>query len=234
MRLHSLTRLACAWLLASVPLWLAVNADSEILPARPPSASSRPRAVPAFARGPARFQVLAPALVRLEYSPSGAFVDAPSVAVINRDDWPHTPVQSREEEGWLILDTEVLSLRYKLGSGPFATNNLRIEWRDDSGRHQWKPGDTDDQNLGGVPGELGNRSTKVVTDPGPLSRKGCYLLDDSKTALFDKGSDWVKPRPTKDSLDWFFLAYGADYKSALSQLSKLVGPVPMLPRYVFG
>ena len=171
LHLHTLTCVTWAWLLASVPTG----------------------AVPAFVRGPARFQVLAPALVRLEYSPSGAFVDTPSVAVINRQDWPQTQVQSGEEAGWLVLDTGVLSLRFKLGSGPFTTNNLRIEWRDGSGAHQWKPGDADDQNLGGVPGELGNRSTKVVTDPGPLSRKGCYLLDDSKTALFDKASDWVKP-----------------------------------------
>ncbi len=217
--------------LASVSLWWAA-VGSEILPARPPG--SHPGAVPTIIRGPARFQVLTPSLVRLEYSPSGAFVDAPSVAVINRNDWARTPVQSREEAGWFILDTGVLSLRYKLDSGPFTTNNLRIEWRDGSGTHQWKPGDADDQNLGGVPASLDDRSTKAVTDPGPLSRKGCYLLDDSKTALFDKASDWVKPRPTKDNLDWFFLAYGADYKSALSQLSKLVGPVPMLPRYVFG
>jgi alpha-glucosidase (family GH31 glycosyl hydrolase) len=220
--------------LASVPLWWAATATSQILPARPPGAGSHSGAVPAFIRGPARFQVLASALVRLEYSPSGAFVDAPSVAVINRTDWPQTPVQSREEGGWFILSTEVFSLRYKLDSGPFTTNNLSIEWRDSSGTHQWKPGDADNQNLGGVPASLDNRSTKAVTDPGPLSRKGCHLLDDSKTALFDQAADWVKPRRVKDGLDWFFLAYGTDYRSALAQLSKLVGPVPMLPRYVFG
>ena len=85
-----------------------------------------------------------------------------------------------------------------------------------------------------MPASLDNRSTKALTDPGPLSRKGCYLLDDSKTALFDPATDWVKPRPAQDGQDWYFLAYGSDYKSALSQLSRLVGRVPMLPRYVFG
>jgi alpha-glucosidase (family GH31 glycosyl hydrolase) len=212
--------------LASASLGLAITARTETVPYRPPE--------PTFVSGQARFQVLAPGLVRLEYSPSGAFVDAPSVAVINRDDWPKTTVQTHEEDGWLTLSTDVLSLRYKLGSGPFTTNNLSIEWRDGSRTHQWKPGDADDQNLGGVPASLDNRSTKAVTDPGPLSRKGCYLLDDSKTALFDQASDWVKPRQVKDGQDWFFLAYGTDYKSALAQLSKLVGPPPMLPRYVFG
>ncbi len=190
--------------------------------------------VPTFVRGPARFEVLDAALVRLEYSPTGVFVDAPSVSVINRDRWPQPRVDTREANGWLSIKTAVLELRYKLDSGPFTNNNLLIEWSDPAGLHQWKPGDVDDQNLGGVPASLDNRSTKAVTDPGPLSRKGCYLLNDSKTALFDQATDWVKPRPVKDGLDWYFLAYGIDYKSALRQLSCLVGPVPMLPRYVFG
>jgi alpha-glucosidase (family GH31 glycosyl hydrolase) len=184
--------------------------------------------------GKARFQVLTPCLVRLEYSDSGEFTDAASVAVIGREAWPQTPFAQHEEGGWLTIDTPALRVRYQTGSGPFTATNLAIAWRDGRGEHQWKPGDTDDQNLGGVPASLDNRSTKAVTEPGPLSRNGCCLLDDSQTALFDQATDWVKPRPAKDSQDWYFLAYGSDYKSALSQLSRLVGRVPMLPRYVFG
>jgi len=189
---------------------------------------------PTFIRRTVRFQVLDATLVRMEYAPQGAFVDAPSVAVINRDHWPKTAVRSCEKDGWLIINTDALELRYKLDSGPFTNTNLQIEWKDSSGSHEWKPGDVDGQNLGGVPASLDNRSTKEVTDPGPLSRKGCYLLDDSKTALFDRGSDWVKPREAKNGLDWYFLVYGDDYELALRQLSSLVGQVPMLPRYVFG
>jgi hypothetical protein len=198
------------------------------------SSLSRSGPVPTFIRGHARFQVLDPTLVRMEYIPAGVFVDAPSVSVINRDHWPQTSAQSHVADGWFIINTSVLELRYKLDSGPFDKDNLHLQWTDNSGWHEWKPGDLDGQNMGGVPGELGNRSTKTVTDPGPLTRKGCYLLDDSKTALFDLATDWVKPRGVKDGLDWYFLAYGGDYKSALRQLSNLVGPVPMLPRYVFG
>jgi hypothetical protein len=200
-----------------------------------PGASQGQRnAAPTVVSGKARFQVLTPALVRLEYSPSGEFADAASVAVVNRENWPHTPFERREEAGWLTISTEVLSIRYQSGSGPFTPANLRVVWRDGRGEHEWKPGDADEQNLGGVPASLDNRSTKAVTEPGPLSRKGCYLLDDSKTALFDRASGWVKARPAKDGQDWYFLTYGSDYKSALGQLARLVGPVPMLPCYVFG
>jgi hypothetical protein len=220
--------------IASVSLGLAGTAPGQGLPARVFDPPLPVASVPVFGRGPARFQVLDASLVRMEYSPSGVFVDAPSVSVINRDRWPQTVARSHEADGWLILNTAVLELHYKTGSGPFTSNNLFIDWQDQAGLHQWKPGQPDGLNLGGVPGELGNRSTKKVTDPGPLSRKGCYLLDDSKTALFDLTNDWVMPRAIKDGQDWFFLAYGNDYKSALRELSALTGPVPMLPRYVFG
>ena len=218
----------------SISLGFQGLARGQGLPATKFDSSSHAGPPPAFVRGPARFQVLDAALVRMEYAPRDGFVDAPSVAVINRDRWPQTSARSREEDGWLILNTEALELRYKLDSGPFTNINLRLQWKDGSGSQEWKPGEADGQNLGGVPASLDNRSTKAVTDPGPLSRKGWYLLDDSKTALFDQAADWVKPRAAKDGLDWYFLAYGADYKSALRQLARLTGPPPMLPRYVFG
>lgn len=53
----------------------------------------------AVVSGKARFQVLTPALVRLEYSPSGEFTDAARVAVVNRENWPHTLFDRREEAG---------------------------------------------------------------------------------------------------------------------------------------
>ena len=185
-------------------------------------------------KGNVRFQALTPTLVRMEYSSSADFVDAPSVAVINRDDWPKVTVESQVKKGWLEVKTKDILLRYKVDSGPFTGKNLLLSWQDEDGRHRWKPGDVDDRNLGGVPASLDNRSMQVVTDPGPLSRNGYYFLDDSNTALFDEEADWVKPRERKENQDFYFMVYGNDYAGALLQLSKLIGPVPLLPRYVFG
>jgi alpha-glucosidase (family GH31 glycosyl hydrolase) len=190
--------------------------------------------LPSVVNGNVRFQALASNLLRMEYSPKTNFVDDASVAVIGRTNWPGVALQSAEKEGWLSLSTGMLTVSYKPGSGPFSGENLRLAWHDDSGDHAWKPGDQDDKNLGGVPAEMGGRSTVAVTDPGPLSRNGYYHLDDSRTALFDPATDWVRPRPGQGSQDWYFLVYGHDYAGALSTLSKLIGPVPMLPRYVFG
>jgi hypothetical protein len=149
---------------AFLSLWLPVAGRSELLTNNLPVEASHRGAVPTFVSGQARFQVLAPTLVRLEYSPEGGFVDMPSVSVVNRNDWPQTPAQTHEDQGWFILRTRTLNVYYKLNSGRFTNTNLRIEWQDNTGSHQWKPGDADDRNLGGVPASLDNRSTKAVTE----------------------------------------------------------------------
>lgn len=181
-----------------------------------------------------RFQVLSPGLVRMEYSPTAKFVDDASAAVVGRASFSGVAPKTSEKDGWLTLSTGKMTVSYKLGSGPFSKDNPRIAWSDKSGEHAWKPGDLDAKNLGGVPGNMDNRSMVAVTEPGPLTRNGYYWLDDSRTALFDKTNDWVKPRPEKESLDWYFFVYGNDFAGQLKEMAQLLGPIPMLPRYVFG
>ena len=189
-------------------------------------------AVTSFVQGKNRFRVLAPGLVRLEHSPSGVFVDVPSAAVVGRD-WPEVAAQSVTNEGWLEITTAKLKLRYKADSGAFTPANLVVTWKDAQGDHAWKPGDKDDQNLGGVVGDIAIRSTPV-TDPGMLSRRGWFLLDDSHTALWDEASQWVKPRTEKGGQDLYFFVYGHDYAGMLKMAAGLLGPVPMPPRFVLG
>ncbi|MCL5098542.1 MAG: DUF4968 domain-containing protein, partial [Candidatus Omnitrophica bacterium] len=182
-------------------------------------------------RDNARFQVLTPSLIRMEYSPTARFTDDQTVSVLGRD-WPETAFEVREEEGWLSIVTPKMTIRYQTGSGPFTAANLQILWNDGV-EHSWKPGDKDDKNLGGVPGDMAGRVTPV-TDPGPLSRNGYFLLDNSRSPLRDQDILWVKPRPEKDSQDWYFFVYGSDYPHLLFELSQLLGPIPMVPRYVLG
>jgi len=183
--------------------------------------------------GKARFSALSPELVRLEYSPSGHFVDELSISVINREQWPAVTCTSEEAAGWLTLRTGKVAVRYRPGSGAFGAQNLELHWSDGSGERSWRPGDKDDKNLGGVPGDMAGLVTPV-TNAGPLSRNGYFLLDDSHTALRDKAAAWVKPRPDGQGQDWYFLVYGQDYRHGLEELAKLIGRSPMVPRYVFG
>ncbi len=184
--------------------------------------------------GNARFEALTPSLIRMEYSPSARFVDEATVAVVKRDDHAVVPFDTAEKDGWLSISTKEMTARYKVGSGPFTAENLSIAWKDKGADRTWKPGDVDDKNLGGIPASLDNRSTVAVTEPGPLSRNGYFMLDDSHTALFDTATDWVKPRAETNAQDWYFFVYRRDYSHLLSELAGLLGPVPMVPRYVFG
>jgi hypothetical protein len=112
-------------------------------------AASRTRSL---VEGNARFQVLAPNLVRMEYSPERKFTDEASVAVLNRS-WPETPFQVAKTSGWLEIKAEKLTVRYHSGTGPFSAQNMQVIWNEPDGEHTWKPGDKDDKNLGGVPGD---------------------------------------------------------------------------------
>jgi hypothetical protein len=101
--------------------------------------------------GHARFEFLTPSLVRMEYSPTDAFVDSPT-AVVQKRDWPKVQVVTSQEQGWLVVKTSAMTLRYRLQSGPFTATNLVTQWNGTSGgaAHAWHPGDVDAQNLGGL------------------------------------------------------------------------------------
>ena len=195
------------------------------------SAATEPKN--AALRGSARFEILSPNVVRMEYSRDRKFVDAPSVAVQNRN-WTVPEFHATDSAGWLEISTGKIKLRYRLGSGAFGPGNLLLLWSDEQGDHRWKPGDKDDKNLGGVPGDIAARAT-AGTERGPLTRNGYFLLDDSNTAVWNGAGDWVEPRSAdKTSQDWYFFVYGRDFKGFLREMTQLLGPIPMIPRYVLG
>ena len=76
--------------------------------------------------GDARFEVLSPEVIRLEYAPSGQFLDQPTFTVLNRN-FPVPPYTQNVQDGWLVLTTSDVVLRYKLGSGPFGPSNTQLQ-----------------------------------------------------------------------------------------------------------
>ena len=79
--------------------------------------------------GDARFEVLAPTLIRMEYAGDGRFTDAATFNVIGRDNFRPTHFTSRVRDGWLTIDTGRMSLRYKVGSGEFTADNVSLRLR---------------------------------------------------------------------------------------------------------
>ena len=215
-----------------------------------------PNTTTAIVAGHARFEFLTPSLVRMEYAANGQFADAPT-AVVQRRDWPAVNVQSSRENGWLLVRTGSMRLRYRLNSGAFTADNLQVTWANPNGApHTWHPGQVDTQNLGGLTYSLDHVSASNLTKddtqspvndiipgidiplqpakPGLLSRSGYAFIDDSQTPLWDEKTAWLTPRPTPYGQDWYLFTYNHDYQRVLQAYAQLCGGIPMIPRYALG
>jgi hypothetical protein len=75
--------------------------------------------------GDARFEVLAPDVIRLEYAPGGKFLNQPTYTMLDRN-FPVPPYTVSRADGWLTIGTSGMVLRYQLGSGAFTPANTQM------------------------------------------------------------------------------------------------------------
>lgn len=191
-----------------------------------------PRAV--VVSGQARFTILSPQLIRMEWAADGKFEDHASLVFINRL-MPVPPFKKTVQKGWLILDTGKLVLRYKQKSGIFSADNLQVSFSLNGTNVSWHPGLADTGNLGGTRRTLDGARGPVPLEPGLLSRDGWVLVDDSDRPLFDNSDwPWAMARPAGRHMDWYLLAYGHDYREALREFIRVAGSIPLPPRFAFG
>ena len=205
----------------------------------------------AYSDNQVRFTVISEGAVRMEYAPDGQFTDNKSFMAVNRD---YEPVDYKVKQGsWIEITTPVLKLRYKKGSGVFTDKNLVItsaSKKKDAFRFTWKPGMKQQQNLKGTfrtldgyDGDVrtfdtpeGKKGEHMEIEDGIIARDGWTLIDDSKSLLFDGDPkwEWVTERKNTNGQDWYFMAYGTDYKRALKDYTRFAGKMPLPPRYAFG
>ena len=198
--------------------------------------------------GNMRFTVLTPELIRIEYSNQNKFEDRASFVVINRN-LPVPAFTTREENGYLFITTNQLVLQYKIGTYPMNADpcnpNLQITLQLNGEDIVWYPGKKDPYNLKGTTRTLDNAEGDVRSwlEDGLLSRSGWAVIDEkqprkdgSLSLMFDgsEGVDWVAQRQDPNSLDYYFLGYGHDYKKALYDFTRIAGKTPLPPLYVFG
>ena len=196
----------------------------------------------------ARFTVLTPQLIRMEWAADGKFEDHPSFVFLNRR-LPVPQFAKKREGQRLTIDTADLQLSYNpLGDGRFTAENLAITFKVNGKQVTWHPGMDDAGNLQGttrtLDGAQGNQ-TKEPIGKGLVSRDGWALVDDSARPLFDSDNfnfaqgqkspwPWVMMRPAGDRQDLYFFGYGHNYKQALADYVKVAGRIPVPPRFAFG
>jgi alpha-glucosidase (family GH31 glycosyl hydrolase) len=199
--------------------------------------------------GHARFTVLTPQLIRMEWAADGKFEDHASFVFLNRR-LPVPKFTAKRDGQQLTLDTDALHLVYNAAGdeGKFTADDLTISFKLDGKEVSWHPGLPDTGNLQGttrtLDGALGDK-TKEPIGPGLVSRDGWVLVDDSMRPLFDSDNftfaqgenspwPWVMLRPGGDRQDWYFFGYGHDYKKALYDFVRVAGRIPLPPRFAFG
>lgn len=187
--------------------------------------------------GNARFTVLTPSMIRMEWSPTGRFEDRASLAFINRR-MPVPETRTRRDGDGLVLQTDALTLRYQPESGRFSPANLSVELNVSGRTVVWRPGTENTGNLFGTTRTLDTVSGATALEPGLLSRDGWVVVDDSKRPLFDHPPDgtwpWAVAREEPDAVDWYFFGYGHDYPRVLRDFTRVAGRIPVPPRFAFG
>ena len=76
--------------------------------------------------GDARFEVLAPEVIRMEYSPTGSFLNDPTFDIQDRN-FTVPAYTSSVSGGWLTITTSQMTLKYQVGSGPFTAVNTQLQ-----------------------------------------------------------------------------------------------------------
>ena len=248
---HRRLALTCTLLLAALPLHAqrtaAPAAAPRLAPALAPDPSADPRAV--VLAGHARFTVLTPQLIRMEWSPDDHFEDHASFVFINR----RMPVPSftrSTAEGTTTIDTGKLHLAFNptQADTAFTPANLTITLSVADAPVTWHPGDSSAGNLMGttrtLDGAEGSKDLKEPIGQGLVSRQGWALVDDSGPLFTSSNFNmqqntiatqpWVLPRPASSHQDLYFFGYGHDYSAALGDYVRVAGRIPIPPRFAFG
>ena len=170
-------------------------------------------------RGNTRFTVLTPCLLRVENQRDGAFCDEPTQSVWFRD-FSAPKFEVTDNGDTITIRTTKANYLYCLKTQKM----LRIKLLDGRTVTDYKAG-----NLKGTCRTLDITAGIITLTDGVCSRGGVAILDDSET-LAIKEDGTILPRENKES-DMYFFAYGNDYIGATTDLYKLTGTVPLIPRY---
>ena len=230
-------------LLAGCFLHLSAEPDN-------PNPQAHPEAI--VTSGRARFTVLTPQMIRIQYSTRQQFEDRATFAVINRK-LPVPQFTTREEGGYLYIETEALTLRYRIGAAinPAlkSPSSLQVTLTVNGIETIWYPGKDDAMNLKGTRRTLDGGSGdnyRPDLEQGILSRSGWAIIDESPktkrgdgstTFAFENNVDgipWVASPVDPNAYDWYFMGYGHDYRQALADYIKIAGRQPMPPLYALG
>lgn len=184
-----------------------------------------------------RISVITERVVRIEYCPTGEFVDRPT-QLVKRRNLGLVNFSVKQDNSSLQISTKYFSLYYIkeksfMGSKLDPMKNLKITLlsHEKDRSKDWYYSHPEARNLGG-------NMIGVDVDVLPNYTKGLYSLDGF--ASFDDSSSMIiledgtlSARPN-GSIDVYVFMYDRDFKQALLDYYKITGTPELIPRYALG
>lgn len=173
-----------------------------------------------------RFTVLTPRLIRIEYSKNNTFENRATSLVVNRD-FGKVSYTVSDTDLALTIVTEYFTLTYSKGQ-TINNNNLRVVVN--GTEREWRPGNKEVRNVGGINYSLDYFKNNLKLDKGLYSLDGFVLLDDTQSFAIENEMFF----PHNDSLDLYLFVYRSDLGLCLQDYFNLTGYPSLIPRYVLG
>ena len=184
-----------------------------------------------------RITVVSERIVRLEFSPSGNFLDKPTQLIKKRNiGIPDYSV--RQDKNVVEVSTKYFVLTYLKGKPFLGTTvepmkylKITLASKEKDRRKDWYVGHPEAKNL------MGNMVGVDVNLPANL-QKGLYSLDgfasidDSYSKII--AEDGTLENPLPHHFDMYVFMYDKDFRLALYDYFKLTGAPALLPRYALG
>lgn len=213
-----------------------MNFDTSMFDLRPKAAAR------SVVQGPDyRFTVLTSRLIRMEYSADGCFEDRATQLAFCRN-LDETDFTVRDRADSLEIETEHLILYYD--KQPFSPEGLSVFYKGNPEHKlsrwfyhgepvhwQKKRWINSRDNLGGTCRTLDGVDGEVPLDDGLVQQSGFYALEDNDSmVLTDRG--WFEK--TEPRTDLYLFSYMHDHRACIRDFLRLLGKMPMIPRYALG
>jgi alpha-glucosidase (family GH31 glycosyl hydrolase) len=181
-----------------------------------------------------RITILSERLVRLEYNPSGKFIDAPSELVWNRV-FDEPKFAGKEDDQYLEIKTPYFTLFYtkekSFNAGSMnPTANLKIAVNNSD--KFWHYNHPEARNFNAPLDYLSVGKNKGKVQKGLYSIDGFASIDDSKSKIFTETGELVDRE--EEYIDIYVFVYLKDFDKCLQDYFKLTGKPALIPRYALG
>ena len=180
-----------------------------------------------------RITVLSEILLRLEYNPSGNFLDDMTELVRNRNfSIPQFKVQ--QDEKFLVIETSYFRLEYEKEKSFFGTKivpeqNLKVTLL--GTEKFWHFNHVEARNFRTIGFSLDDKENIKLNNKGLYSTDGFVSIDDSNSLILKDDKFYKRPEKV---LDTYLFMYKRDFGLVLRDYFLLTGKPIMIPRYLFG